>query len=80
MKSKLLNEKEAAKYLGLTTRALQNWRYTGEGPVYIRISSRCIRYREEDIESFVDTRMRKSTAERNVEESNNVNFKEGDGK
>ena len=40
----LLNEKEVAKLVGLTNRAFQQMRLQNRGPVYFRISSRCIRY------------------------------------
>jgi predicted DNA-binding transcriptional regulator AlpA len=50
---RLLNEVEAAHYLGLRPRTLQNWRWTGNGPRFIRISARAIRYRRNDLEEFV---------------------------
>src|SRR5262249_40323665 len=39
----LLNERATAALLGASVRTLQNWRITGEGPMFTRISSRCIR-------------------------------------
>ncbi len=40
----LLNEEAAATFLGLTPRCLQNWRWQGSGPPFLRLSSRAVRY------------------------------------
>lgn len=60
----LLTEIQAAKYLGLTPRALQAWRYQGYGPRFVKISGRCIRYRASDLEQWVTGRLRRSTSDR----------------
>ena len=60
---RLINEKTAAKFLGVTQRTLQNWRLKGGGPKYIRISARCIRYRKRDLIIFADERLVSSTSE-----------------
>ncbi len=52
----LLNESEASTLLGLTRRALQSWRQKGLGPNYIKISSRCIRYRKSDIKEWLESK------------------------
>ncbi len=59
----LVTERQAADFLGVTTRALQKWRATGAGPRYVRISSRCIRYRRRDLIAWAESRLRSSTAE-----------------
>jgi len=61
--SPLLTEVDAAEYLSLTRRALQAWRYQGRGPKYVKISARAVRYRPEDLESWVETRLRSSTSD-----------------
>ncbi len=48
----LLDERAAAATLGVSQRALQEWRRCGRGPQYARISSRCIRYRPEDLQKW----------------------------
>ncbi len=58
----LLTETEAANLLNLTTRALQAWRCRGEGPKFIRISRRCIRYRREDLLQWIGERECTSTS------------------
>ena len=59
----LIDEDTAAEMLGLSPRTLQAWRARGEGPVYIRVSSRCIRYRVTDLEEWAEERVRTSTAD-----------------
>ena len=57
----LLNEREAAALLGVTTRCLQAWRYRGGGPQFVKISARC--NRPSDLHEFIDTRLRASTSD-----------------
>ncbi len=59
----LLTEREAADFLGVTARCLQAWRYRGGGPKFVRISSRCIRYRKDDLAEWVEERLRSSTSD-----------------
>jgi hypothetical protein len=60
---RLLNEHEAAAFLGYTVRALQNWRLRGGGPVFVKVSDRSIRYRRRDLNVWVEQRLRSSTAD-----------------
>ena len=59
----LINEKAAAEYLGLTEHAVQSMRQRGDGPRFIRISSRCIRYTRTLLKAYADARMRSSTSD-----------------
>jgi hypothetical protein len=59
----LVNEKVAAAFLGLTVRTVQSLRQRGDGPRFIRISARCIRYRRIDLKAYADARTRKSTSD-----------------
>lgn len=59
----LLTEMQAGDSLGLTPRTLQAWRHAGGGPAFVRISSRCVRYRLADLESFAADRLRSSTSD-----------------
>ena len=59
----LINEKEGAKFLDLEPRTMQGLRQRGGGPKFIRISSRCIRYRRWDLRAWADTLMRSSTSD-----------------
>ncbi len=53
----LLDEQAAAATLGVSARAMQEWRRRGDGPQYVRISSRCIRYRPEDLHKWALERL-----------------------
>ncbi len=59
----LINEKVAAGFLGLTERAVQGMRQRGDGPRYIRLSSRCVRYTRALLKAWADARMRSSTSD-----------------
>jgi excisionase family DNA binding protein len=58
----LLRQEEAARILNVTSRALEAWRHRGGGPRYIRISGRCIRYRQADLHAWLAERERSSTS------------------
>ncbi len=60
---RLLAEQEAADFIGVTRRALQQWRLTGTGPVYVKISARCVRYRRADLIKWAEERLTTSTSE-----------------
>ena len=59
----LVNEKVAAAFLGLTVRAVQGMRQRGDGPQFIRISSRCVRYTRTLLKAHADARVRSSTSD-----------------
>jgi predicted DNA-binding transcriptional regulator AlpA len=54
---RLITERDAADFLGYTMRALQNWRVRGGGPIYVKVSSRSIRYRRRDIIAWVESKL-----------------------
>ena len=58
-----LKEPAAAEILDVTARAMQEWRRRGTGPPYVRISSRCIRYRPEDLSAWAAERLRSVATE-----------------
>ena len=60
---RLLTPIQAADFLSLTPRWLEMKRYHGDGPPFVRVSARCIRYRLSDIEDWVDCRIRTSTSD-----------------
>ncbi|MEA1945993.1 MAG: helix-turn-helix domain-containing protein [Thermodesulfobacteriota bacterium] len=50
-----LNDVEAAKFLGVATQTLRNWRHQRKGPPYLKIS-RSVRYRLDDLENFMNSK------------------------
>ena len=45
----LLRPPEAAQLLSVTTSTLDAWRLRGQGPRFVRVSRRCVRYRRRDL-------------------------------
>ncbi|MCB2226207.1 MAG: helix-turn-helix domain-containing protein [Desulfarculaceae bacterium] len=57
----LLKTSPAADYLGLSRRTLENLRYRGGGPRFIKLGS-AVRYRREDLDAWVEAGLQESTA------------------
>ena len=60
---RLLNETEAAQFIGFSIRALQGWRVKGGGPRFVKISGRAVRYRRRDLIGWAEARLRSNTSE-----------------
>jgi predicted DNA-binding transcriptional regulator AlpA len=60
---KLITEREAARFLGYTHRAMQNWRHRGGGPAFVKVSARSIRYRMRDLIDWIDSKTVRNTSE-----------------
>ena len=58
-----LNERQAAEKLGVTASAMQAWRLKGTGPRFVKISARCVRYKESEIDSWAQSLERESTSD-----------------
>jgi predicted DNA-binding transcriptional regulator AlpA len=58
----LLTEGELARFLKMAPGTLRNWRTSGEGPPFLSLSSRAVRYRFADVEAWVNARRRRSTS------------------
>jgi hypothetical protein len=63
----LMGEVAAAAFNDVTPRAMQNFRLTGEGPRFVRISSRCIKYRKKDLIEWQESKLRTSTSDEGEE-------------
>ena len=59
----LIDEAAGAEFADVTVRCMQGLRYRGGGPKYVRLSSRCIRYRRRDIREWAEARLRSSTSD-----------------
>jgi excisionase family DNA binding protein len=59
---RLLNEKEVAEILGISVRTLQSWRVKGGELKFIRLG-RAVRYRQCDLDEFVQGNLNNSTSE-----------------
>ena len=59
----LLNTKQAAKILGISSAFLERDRWAGARVKFIKIGSRAVRYRLSDLESYIESQVRKSTSD-----------------
>ena len=58
----MLRTTEAAGYIGLKKSTLEAWRVRGDGPQFLKLG-KAVRYRKEDLDDFVNARIRTSTSE-----------------
>jgi len=58
----MLRTLEAAKILGLRKSTLESWRCRGGGPSFVRLGG-AIRYRQEDLDQFIDENVHRNTSE-----------------
>ena len=49
----MFNTDAAAEYLPVSPRTLEGRRFLGLPPVFVRYSSRSVRYRKSDLDSFI---------------------------
>ncbi len=62
----LMSEKKAAQFLSVSARFLQARRVRGDGPSFIRISARCVKYRKRDLIAWLDSMKVDSTSEASI--------------
>jgi hypothetical protein len=58
----LLTAKTLAERIGVTEGCLAKWRFTGEGPLFIRVQRR-IAYDPRDVSAWLDARRMGSTSQ-----------------
>ena len=63
----LIGEELAADFLDLSVRSMQGYRYRGGGPYFVRLSSRCVKYRRIDLRKWSEAHLRSSTSDRGQE-------------
>jgi hypothetical protein len=62
----LLTQREAASVLRLSPRTLERMRVQGIGPRFVPVANRSIRYRQQDLDAYIASRVVASTSEREV--------------
>jgi predicted DNA-binding transcriptional regulator AlpA len=58
----LLTEAQVADGMSISPRTLQQWRYLGGGPRYLKIGS-AVRYRPEDVAAWLAQQTKASTSD-----------------
>ena len=66
MQSNLLTTKEAARYLSVSKAFLERDRWAGARIQFIKVGSRAVRYRLEDLDSYLNAQVRRSTSDPGV--------------
>lgn len=59
----LLTEQETAAQLRIQPQTLRKWRLTGEGLKFVRLKRGLIRYRQADVDTFIERGLCTSTSE-----------------
>ena len=54
---RFLSESQTAKYLNLSKKSLQNWRFNRQGPPYVKLNMKTIRYQREDLDQWMKDRL-----------------------
>ena len=63
MQSNLLTTKQAAEYLGVSCAFLKRDRWAGARVPFVRVGSRAVRYRLQDLDTYIESKVRRSTSE-----------------
>ncbi len=61
---KLLNEREACRFLSVSRSYLARRRMEGADPVYVKLGVKAVRYRVSDLLAYIDSSRRSGRAER----------------
>ncbi len=68
----LINEQKAADRLGVSVATLRRWRWSGNGPGFVKIG-RAVRYDPADLQAFIEAGRRTSTSDSRRGASNAIN-------
>jgi predicted DNA-binding transcriptional regulator AlpA len=58
----LMSPKEAAAYLGVSAKFLENDRWMGPKIPFVRVGPRCVRYRAQDLDEYIESRFQPAIA------------------
>ena len=61
--TRLLDTRELAAGLHVSPRTVEDWRLTGDGPPFVRLSGRAVRYRPAAVRQWLAAREMRSTSE-----------------
>ena len=63
MQTVLLNTKQAAEYLGVSAAFLERDRWAGARIPFVKLGTRSVRYRQDDLEQYIEQQVCRSTSE-----------------
>jgi len=64
MSQQLLNTTEAAHFLGVSKAFLERDRWAGARIPFVKVGSRAVRYRQADLDAYIEQATRSSTSDR----------------
>ena len=53
-----VDDKALAKMIGMSLETVQQWRTRGEGPPFVKVGPRCVRYRTGDVRDWMSANTR----------------------
>lgn len=59
----LITESQAAEFLGISVKTAQGWRFKGEGPQFVKVGKKAIRYQIQDLLDWIEFQKRRSTSD-----------------
>lgn len=62
MPHQILDTRDAADFLGLSPHTLERWRWSGNGPRFLKMG-KAVRYRRADLENYIERAARQNTSE-----------------
>lgn len=68
-RNNLMDENDVADYLHCSVQHVRAMRSKGDGPEFVTVGKRSVRYRPIDVRTYVRRKRRKSTADRDVRET-----------
>ncbi len=60
---RLLTPGEFADLISVSEATVERWRGQGEGPPFVKVSGKVVRYRAADVQAYIDARVVASTAQ-----------------
>lgn len=63
MNQQLMNTQQAAKYLGVSKAFLERDRWAGARIPFVKVGSRAVRYRVQDLDAHIESQIRRSTSD-----------------
>lgn len=66
MTNVILNTTQAAAYIGMSKAFLERDRWAGARIPFIKVGSHAVRYRQSDLDTFIESQVRRSTSDMGV--------------
>jgi Helix-turn-helix domain len=63
MSVSLLTTTQAAAFLSVSPRTMEDWRLRGGGPPFVKLASKCVRYHPTDLSAFIARRTYDNTGQ-----------------